>query len=66
MVSKSERFTNMRVGTKVRVRVWGGDIREARIIRLELPFLVWLDDGLPGAVHPSRLEVVMEQLTLSL
>lgn len=46
----------------VRVQIWdrGKAVREATIVRVELPFLVWLDDGFPGAVHPCRLKVIEE------
>jgi len=56
--------SKLKPGTKVRLRVSASQTRVCRVVKVELPFLVWLDDGLPGAVHPDRLDVIEESLEL--
>jgi len=51
-------------GVRVEVRCFGGIRKVATVVRVELPYLVWLDDGLPGGVHPSRCTPLPQQLSL--
>jgi len=52
---------DLKPGVRVQVLNRGKVESEATILRVELPFLVWLDDGFPGAVHPCRLKVIEVQ-----